>query len=416
MKNWCKHFFGSFFINRFATDDLTSGIMNTLLAFFIAFFLLIISLFGGFMLSFGAMYDNSEDFKRTTDRVVADIKDLKIENGKAVTGTIINTFDVSGDEKYKQDGYSVIVDTRRMETTFVEFTPFYINTKDSRDKLTFEEYSDLSDTVKKQYSFKVDLTDNVIDTIAGIINYEEYFKNVGEENKKNYNELQELKPQLSEKEYADNLYVLYTVNKYPDIVNADSYSYAPTLRTYYLNKITSSSANRYFILFDNGIFCCFETSNGVLVDFAGNLSGLSDINFNGISAADLIKEAFNGSSSFNFNFYFVNSFNVIGFMVLCYAVCVLVSFAVCRLANIQFGLQLSGNIAAVGACVLFSGIFSGVICIGLSFAVNRYVVLNLAPFIFGAILLIRTIVLLVCEYIKQNKEIDRTQSMEDGIF
>ena len=39
--------------------------------------------------------------------------------------------------------------------------------------------------------------------------------------------------------------------------------------------------------------------------------------------------------------------------------------------------------------------------------------LNVAPFIFGGTLLIRTIVLLVCSYIKQNNE---DEQLEDDIF
>lgn len=244
MKNWCKHFFGSFFVNKFAIADSTSGIMNTLLAFFIGFFLMILSLFGGFTLSFGTMYENSADFKKITEKVFTAIEDYKIENDRLVTEKVINTFDNANDEEYGIGGYSVIVDTRTMETTFVGFEPYYVNSKDSKDKIGEEQYNSLSADGKKQYSFGVDLNGNVIDTVAGIPDYEEYYKNIKEDDKKNYNELQEKKSELSEKEYADNLYVIYTVSKYPEIVNVDSYSYAPTLRTYYLKKITTLSADK----------------------------------------------------------------------------------------------------------------------------------------------------------------------------
>lgn len=412
MKNWCKHFFGSFFVNKFAIADSTSGIMNTLLAFFIGFFLMILSLFGGFTLSFGTMYENSADFKKITEKVFTAIEDYKIENDRLVTEKVINTFDNANDEEYGIGGYSVIVDTRTMETTFVGFEPYYVNSKDSKDKIGEEQYNSLSADGKKQYSFGVDLNGNVIDTVAGIPDYEEYYKNIKEDDKKNYNELQEKKSELSEKEYADNLYVIYTVSKYPEIVNVDSYSYAPTLRTYYLKKITTLSADKYLAVFDNGIFGCFETDKGISVDFAGNVLGLKNSG-KIINAENFIRNAFRAAAAFNFNYYFVNSFKIIGFMALCYAVCVLISFAVCRFAKIEFGNSLSGNIAAVGAFVLFSALFAGIVSLCLSFALNRYVMLNIAPFIFGGILLIRTIVLLVCSYIKQNNE---DEQLEDDIF
>ena len=67
----------------------------------------------------------------------------------------------------------------------------------------------------------------------------------------------------------------------------------------------------------------------------------------------------------------------------------------------------------MGAFVLFSALFAGIVSLCLSFALNRYVMLNVAPFIFGGTLLIRTIVLLVCSHIKQNNE---DEQLEDDIF
>lgn len=405
MKSWCKRFFGGFFRNRYATDDAVGGIMNTLIGFFAAFFLLLFLLFGGYMLSFGSLYNRAPQFSRTVSGVFDDISALNISDGLARTDTVVNSIDNAADAVYAAEGYAVIVDTRPMETTFDAFTPYYVAKDGSGGEISEEEYGQLSAVRKNGYSFRVRYSGVAVDTAANAPTYEEYFAAADESAKTSYNELQAKRAQLDEKEYADNLYVLYTLAKYPEIAKIDSYSYAPTLRTYELNAIAQCAEDRYLAIFDNGVFGSFRTSDGIEVEFAGSYAHSDDWQSGG-NADAFVKKAFRASAMLNLNLYFMHSFRILGFMLLGYAVCVTVCFVVCRIAKTRFGYRLGGSITAVGAFVFFSGLFAGIACFALSFCLPRYTVMNLAPLLFGAILLTRTLVLAVWETVADGKEED----------
>lgn len=406
MKDWVKRFFGSFFLNKYARESAGGGIGSTLLGFVLAFMLMLVSLFGGYSLSFEGYYNSSQGFKNTIYKVFEGLEGVTCKGGRISADKLVNTFE--GDEGYTEFGYKVIFDTRPQETTFDSIVPFYFPTSDKNDKSkrkTPEEYEQLSETEKKDYSFGFDRTGVAVDTAAGATEYENYLKAAEDEKtQKAFSDLQTKYPEKG-MEYCDKLYVLYITTKFPRLSGADAYGEAPTLRTYYYAKL-DEKAGYYVAVFDNMLFACFKTDGGITVDFVGTYSGVSAKLGNTKADADkLVLQSFKSSAGMNFNVYFISSMTNLIFMVLEYLLAGIILFAVFRICKVSDA-HLGGCLKAVGSFLLITGVITGVFALGLSFALPRNTVNLASVIIFGGVLFVRTVVFAVLGVIRDRNSSD----------
>ena len=378
------------------------------LGFLSALVIIVLALFGGYHASFGSMYDRSAGFKSTVRAVFADLGGVSVSSDKAHTSKVINTFDNEDDEKYLRHGIRVIVDTRPLETTYGKFTPYYsdksdINNKDKR--ITAEQYSALDDAQKDNYVFGIERLPDAVDPEYHVDEYEAYFSGLDDKGEA-YEKLQEkLVNGMSDRAYAEELYVLYVKSLYPEIGKSDSYGAAPTLRSYYVMRMDEIENAKFFVIFDGGVYGNFVTDDGVPVGFSGVYSSLNGKTY-GASAAQadmFVADAFAAAWSYTLNTYIMNGLSLVLFLVLTLLVISLIYFAVCRLLAFGCGRSVGASLNAVGSFFFISSLIAGAIIFGSSYALSRDVVFSVAVPIFAGVVLIRTAVLALCEYFAERK-------------
>ncbi|MDE6401123.1 MAG: hypothetical protein K2L54_00755 [Clostridiales bacterium] len=273
MLNRLKRFFGAFFLNRYAVENAGRGMGGTLLGFLLALVITVLSLFGGYTVSFGSMYDRSSGFKNTVHDVFDGLGGISISSDCARANKVINTFDVEDDAIYLRHGIRVIVDTRPLKTTYGKFTPYYSDKSDVNDKnkrISTEQYAALDETQKSNYVFGIERLPEAVEPEYHIDEYEAYFSGLDDKGEA-YAALQEKRKDgnMSDRAYAEELYVIYVKALYPEIGKFDSCGAAPTMRSYYLMRMEEVENDKFFVIFDSGVFGNFVTDGGVPVGFSG---------------------------------------------------------------------------------------------------------------------------------------------------
>lgn len=416
--NRFKLFFGSFFSNGCARANAPRGMGGVFLGFLLALVVIVLSLFGGYSAAFGSMYEKSEGFKQTVREVFAGIGGVSVASDRARTDKIINTFDIEDDEIYMRHGIRVIVDTRPFQTTYGKFTPYYsdksdVNNKDKR--ITAEQYAALDDDLKSNYVFGIERLHEAVDPEYHIDEYEAYFDGLDDKGK-DYAALQEKRKDMSDRAYAEELYVLYVKSLYPEIGKFDEYGKAPTLRSYYLTRMQEVENDKFFIIFDSGVFGNFVTDGGVPVGFSGVFSSLNGKIYDGSAAhADMfIADAFSAAWSYTLNAYIMNGLSLVLFLVVTLLAISLIYFVVSSLLRFGCGQKFGECITVVGSFFFISSVIAGATIIGLSFALSREVMFNIAVPLFAAVVIVRTAVFAICEFVDHKKTSKANAAAQNG--
>ncbi len=298
MSHWIKYFTLNFFNKKYADESQSRKLWNGVLAFSIAIIVLYIALCGMTIGTFPLHYDKSTSFKSFYHSLFEgdNALSIKLIEGKAYLGDdisgelIINTFVSDADkELYSMDGYNAIIDLRDGFATYNDFLIEFANDYEESKNLSYEEYMELSEAKREEYSAKITLTENAIAFTPQLIDgYVEYIStNGGDEDKQSVEDLK--KDGVIPEENYGSVYAVYYEVKYSNF--GTSYQAAPTMRNYYLdtylatNDEGKSVYDNYVIILHDVAIASWQTDKGQLVSVSGYY-GDNDLIVNSASSAD----------------------------------------------------------------------------------------------------------------------------------
>lgn len=299
MLNWIKYFTLNFFNKKYADESSTRSFWNGVLGFLIAVIVLFIALCGMTISTFPIHYNKSNSFKGFYHSLFEGENplSLKLVDGKMYFGDdvsddlIINTFVSDSDRAlYARDNFNAIIDVRDGNATYNDFILEFVNEYEDSKNLSYEEYLELSEAKREEYSSKITLTEKSITFTSELIDsYIEYINsNGGEEDTQSLEELK--KDGVIPEESYGSVYAIYYELKYSNLVSS-SYQTPPTMRNYYLNTYLATDDdgnsiydNYVIILYDVAV-ASWQSDEGQLVSVSGYY-GNNDMVINSADSAD----------------------------------------------------------------------------------------------------------------------------------
>lgn len=408
---WFKRFFLSLFSAKWARESVRYGFGNILLTGFLSVVFIFLGVFFGRTVPFAAYYNGAGEFREFLYNAFiyqGNGISVTVNGGAIITSggedVLINTFTDENDRKeYSLNGYNLIVDSRNVASVYDDFTA-YCKNYDGNKEISYDEYLSLGEKEKSDYFFGVRYSGREKQiTAEDVVQYTEYFNGLSDGNAKSqYTELTDKKAQMTEEEYKNSLYSLYVNCYYPDMLKTVGES-VPTLRNYYYG-LTLNSEGGYYCLFGDMQTASFSTYNNNTVLFGGVYrpeNGLDVSGLDGDTARQnvdrFIKNSFYGGLSTSFVFELLNSLWLIvatelilaGAMVLCLSVGRLKKSELCN----TFGKSAKLVASYAHTAAFFSALTT--FCIGFIFSGTAVTVS--AYVLYGAILVARTLTLLLTE-------------------
>lgn len=301
--NWLKYFSLNFFNKKYADESKTRSAWNGILSFLFAIVLLYAVLCLMANVTFPINYNKSTEFRSyyqglfDGDNAIS----IKIQNGQASfvddsLDLVINSFIFDADrEIYSSNGYNVIVDLRDNNKLYNDCRITYV--KDDV-AIEYDEYIQLSDAKKEEYSKNREYGDDVVVfTEESVASYVAFINEHGsDENRAALEKLLTDGNVVSDNYGA--VYELYFETKYD--------SKATTMRDYYLSAylaVDSEGASvydNYVILLNDIALAAWHADNGQVMSFSGYYTGL-DLEVGGDNYAqeadDLAIGIFNANKS-----------------------------------------------------------------------------------------------------------------------
>ena len=324
VKSAIKYFFLSFFSNTRAEESRRRGLWYGIVSFLLGLLLFFGGLTAGSAASFSSLYGRSAKFREVMYNIAENSVTLEVKGGKASAdfggekNTSIDTFTRESDaEIYAKNGYNLIIDTRDEATTYNDFALTYIlNDKE----YSTEEWRNLSESEKKNYSVKVNYSSEALKLTAENTSlYVEWI--LGDEctdkdAKESCRALLDESGMLPEKNY-NAAYELYVSTYYSDISKVERYGKAPTMRSYYMNTYLATDRNgnlkydNFAVILQNIYFCYFTTDSGVAVSVSGYFKDIAEISANSPESIDALfksmRSASSGIVSVNYFLYLVRT-------------------------------------------------------------------------------------------------------------
>lgn len=429
MKNWLKFFFLGFFNDKYGKEAAKRSFFNVLLSLLLAIVLISGGITAGYAASFSKHYNNADSFREFLYAAFASGNDsrinLKIQDGKlsaeTPSGDSLNGF--IDDVIYSVNGYKLIVDTNPSATSFDDFT---LECKDANGiEISYEDYRKLPETGQKNGSVVFKYSGKPLDVTAKQTEYITYLDNITNEANgaysgevaKSYRELNNKKNsgEISDKEYANEVYVLYAKNYYPSYSQIETFGDAPTLRTYYTQAQLIENEDKYLIILDDTFICSFTTEDGMTVNFASYYMGVADsvISSQDLSVGDMhanidrfVAKCFTGSSGLIFFVYIINTGNLLWLLALIILFLALIAFALSRFLHLEFGANYYKAVKIVGSYMFYSAVFAFLLAFILSFFCVRGTVFSVTEIAFACVLVVRSAILFVTEIVRKKRGLD----------
>lgn len=429
---WLKYFFGSFFVHKFAADSEERGLGTPLIGLLLAMAMIFAGLFGGSIAAFPSYYHKSSDYTAFLYNAFAkeggDRLNISVENGVAsagkfgeelTAGAVVNTFTSEADrEKYSVGGYQLIIDTRDAKTNYNDFVCTH---KKGEQTFTHEEFLKLSDEDKKGYTVYLDYTERALEiTAEKVEGYAGWLLASGNEEA-----VKACKALMSEdgtvpQNNFNAVYELYFRYYYPELVGAESFGKAPTMRTYYVNTYMQAgqdgklACDKYLIVLSDIAFTYFYSNDGVMRGLSGFLSQLGDrsVTMSADYAAakgevDKFMIAMNKATANMLSLnYLINMIMVLLFTVIAWAILGAIGFAVGTLAKCPPLKNFTNTLKACGSFLLISGFLAFIFTFSISFALSGAGAYYYGLIFFIGVFALRSLVhmiLTVTNYRKQQK-------------
>lgn len=183
----------------------------------------------------------------------------------------------------------------------------------------------------------------------------------------------------------------------------ESYASVPTVRSYYISKLSENKYGKYLVLFDEYCLFSFYTENGIAVSFSGGYAAADGAVAGEQGIDGIILGAFDSNASANFLVFASDMvFSVIVFVL----IALVASFALAGLSK-KRGLEYStstGIFNLMGGFLPVSGIVAFVFGAWLPFSLSVRAAYLTVRLIFLAVVFARFGVLLVMDIINKKKE------------
>ncbi len=427
MISWLKFYFLGFFSDKYAEEGATRSFWNAALSFALMLVIISTGFFTGYVSSFKAHYSNAESYREFLYNAFGKFS-LEIKGGKACAALdgaeFINGF--TEDNEYSVNGYRLVVDTRPAETAFDDVKIICKNS--FGEEISYEEYYSFEESKKKDYTVHVEYTGKNLDVTLKQSEYENFLENrAGESGKTALAGLKEklAKGDITEKQYADSVYVEYVKSYYPSLSRLERYGEAPTLKTYYLGMVTSRFSDKFLMILEDVCVGSFKTEKGLAVDFEGYFTEMPDkTTFGGNASGQDVKadadgfimQSFESSSGFGYFIFFINFFKLIPiiFLVALILALALSLFGKYRLADDKYG--LFGSFKVVSSFVLVSALVSFIASVALSFFCTRSAAYIATVIVFNVVLMLRTAVFIALGWFRHAKKIkeEERQKLENN--
>lgn len=432
---WLKFYSLAFFTVRYSREATSRRALNALLGAISAFVLLFGGMMLGYSTSFGTHYKTADEFRDFLYAAFADDSESRIQFSvvDGVPEAAIpdrETVNSYRDGVYRRNGYELIIDFRPAGSTFAEFTAYY-KSKDGKE-ITEAEYSELPEDEKSGYSLDIEYSGERLDTSVAHSKYVAYLEGASAEGADGYDEdiaskfadLKEKKEagELTEAVYADEIYCLYISARYPALAQ-DAYGGAPTLRSYYMRLLRLDADSRYMMMLDDRCVCAFVNDKGISMLIDGNY-GNANIALtaetapqDAASALDgFIGGVFSSVRSIDAGLYFVNLMTALPFLLIAFAVTVVVLILAGKFGHSDHVNGVWGALKTVGSFLFVSGAAAFISAIIFSRLFSRSSAYMYTLYVFVAVFAVRTIVQAVVEIVsaRKNKQTVRDDLGDDG--
>lgn len=392
------------FSDKYAAESVEYGVGTVLITAVLAAIFVFVGVFVGNYALFGADYSNAHEFREFVyDAVIdGDVGIRTYADGAVVTvggeKAKINTF---ADGSAKTD-YGFIVDHNNV-SAYDDFTAYCKNT-DGGEDISYESFLELSDDLKRQYTFSVEYSGNVKtvdDRLAE--SCRQYLLTVSAASSE-LKELEESKASVSPDRYRDSMYELYVSYYYPDM-RAASGEDVPTLRGYYYYNYIYPSDGKYLCIFGDMVTGSFVTGTGKRVDF-GMSYGKDGLEFNdGESRAqkeskvdDFIKNGYYDGLTALFFSDFMMSFLTLLLTEMTIALTMGMCWLICRSCKIEIGGAFADSARIIGSYAHWPALFAGAIAAATGFFVDGAAVIIVSAVAYFVIIAVRTAPFLVRQY------------------
>ncbi len=392
---WLKFYFLGFFSEKHANKSGRSGALSIILSAILAFILFFIGFYAADIVPFSTHYENASNYRRFAENAFDDVP-VKIVAEKAVYPVKINTYTSEADkEKYRSDGYDLIIDTRPSDT-LICFTQYAV--KGDRE-IDYETYLALDEKDKKKYSLKIRYSDEqLVLTDEDTARHIGFLDRISAEGGENYNsaaaddykKLNDDRQNMTDEEYAEQLYYLFIKYYYVGAGSLLDGAKAPVLCDhYYIDYILGGKTN-YLYVFDTLCTGSFTSDRRVPVSFGGYYDGHPDGEVTDINA--FIKKIFYASADAAISSYFFTVLMQIPYILLIPIAIALLFWLIGKAAKSGDKQSFTYHYKKSSYFVFYSAVFTAVITFVCGFFFSARIVAKFMPLIFGIILLLRTCV------------------------
>ncbi len=407
MKKWIKFFGLSFFLNKEAEKAPKFGLGSALLAIFLAMVFFLSGYYASDVLPFKKHYEGAGEYKQFIHNAFGGSLHFEIKDNKAAADKKINTYTADSDKKlYSVNNYDLIVDTRPSDM-LINFTQAAVK---GDKKITYEEYLDLNDEAKKEYTLKVEYSDEeMIVTSEKAELFKAYLEKISTETDENYsaqaaqeyNDLKAKNSEYSEEEYNKELYYLYVRHYYTSVKSSYQGAKAPVLRDYYYNDYITAGKAYYFYLFDNLCAGSFETDSGVPIVFGGYFNNCTDGEITDIDG--FIKQVYYDTSGYTFVSYLFSTIALFSTLAVAPLIVALLMWAIRKLLKEGWEKSFAGCYKIVASFIWFTALLISLALFTGGWFASARALYKLIPITFTAILIIRTAIFCILVTVKKKK-------------
>lgn len=392
MKRWLKTFGLSFFSDETAGGAAKGGFLIVAVSLLLSFMFFLLGYYGADVAPFSTRYEGAESYKQFINGAFTRLS-VEIRDGKASSEKVVNSY--VADKEFSQNGYNLIVDTRPSDT-LIKFTQVAVK---NGTEISYEKYRGLNADEKKNCRIKTVYTDTVLEITDEDVKAYESFLSAEEAAEKEYSALDK-----NAEDYSRQLYFLYVKHYYVSATSVMHGAKAPVLRDYYYRNYIADGNAYYFYVFDNMLAGSFKTERGVPVVFGGYFNNCADGKVDDIHS--FVKEVYYGTAGYLFTSYFVGAVSQLPVLIIVPLLTALVMWAVGKAVKDGWEKTYGGCFKIVSSFIWVSALITATVVFACGWFAAPRLLYSVMPFIFGGVLVIRTVIYCVLSTVKSRKQVN----------